>query len=66
MSYSRATQMADRGPNPDLWTVKAGPHQALKKVFYLKKFLSQNIAFFAMLLRYKLLISSITVDQADV
>jgi len=52
MSYSRATQMADRGPNPDLWTVKAGPHQALKKVFYLKKFLSQNIAFFAMLLRY--------------
>jgi len=30
--------MADRGPNPDLWTVKAGPHQALKRVFYSKKF----------------------------
>ena len=26
--YTRATQMADRGPNPDLWMATAGPrHQ---------------------------------------
>jgi len=32
----RATQMADRGPNPDLWMVTAGPRQPLKGVLYSK------------------------------
>jgi len=30
MAYARATQMADRGPNPDLWMVTGGPRQLLK------------------------------------
>ena len=38
--YTRATQMADRGPNPDLWMAMAGPRQPLKGVFYTQKFLS--------------------------
>jgi len=44
--------MADRGPNPDLWPVKAGPHQALKRAFYSQKLLSQNLALLAVLLRH--------------
>jgi len=36
--YARATQMSDRGPNPDLWMVTAGPLQPLKSVFYTKSF----------------------------
>jgi len=38
--------MADRGPNPDLCMVTAGPRQPLKSVFYTQKFLSQNFAIF--------------------
>jgi len=30
--------MADRGPNPDLWMVTAGPYQLLKGVFYTQMF----------------------------
>jgi len=36
--YNRATQMADRGPNPDLGMATAGPRQPLKGVFYTQKF----------------------------
>jgi len=38
--------MVDRGPNPDLWMVRAGPRQPLKGVFYTHKFFSpQSCAF---------------------
>jgi len=53
--YNRATQMADRGPNPDLWVVPAGPRQLLKRLFFTQKFLSQNLALLAMLLKKQLL-----------
>jgi len=43
--------MADRGPNPHLWMVTAGPRQPLKGVPYIQKFLSQNGALLAVLLR---------------
>jgi len=42
--------MADRGPNPHLWMVTAGPRQPLKGLFYTQKFLSQNLALLAVLL----------------
>jgi len=42
--------MADRGPNPDLCMVTAGPRQPLKEVFYTQKFLSQNFAILTVLL----------------
>jgi len=35
-TYNRATQTADRLPNPDLWMVKSGPRQPLTVVFYRK------------------------------
>jgi len=35
--YNSATQMADRGPNPDLWMVTGGPRQPLKGLFYTHK-----------------------------
>jgi len=37
--------MADRGPNPDLWMLTAGPHQPFKGLFYTHKFLSQTLRF---------------------
>jgi len=37
--------MADRGPNPDLWLVTAGPRQSLKGVFYTKSFYPKSFAF---------------------
>ena len=43
--------MADSGLNPDLWTVKAAPHQPVKGVFYTQRFLSKNLALLAVLLR---------------
>ena len=30
--------MADRGPNPELWMVTAGPGQPLKSILYLSTF----------------------------
>jgi len=48
----RVTQMADRGPNLDLWMLNAGPHQALKGVFFKQSFLSQNLVLLAVLLRH--------------
>jgi len=54
--------MADRGPNPDLWTVKTGPHQPLKGAFHTQRFLSQNLALSDVLLRE--LYSSTIVNQA--
>jgi len=38
MLWSRATQMADRGPNPDHWMVTAGPRQvySIFRSFYPK------------------------------
>ena len=44
--------MADRGPNPGLWMVTAGPRQPLKGVLYIQKFLSQNVALLAVLLKH--------------
>jgi len=44
--------MADRGPNPDLWMATAGPRQPLKDAFYTQKFLSQNFALLAVLLKH--------------
>jgi len=44
--------MADRGPNPDLWMVTAGPRQPLKGVLYILKFLSQNVVLLAVLLKH--------------
>jgi len=49
---TRATQMADCGPNPDLWMVTAGPRQPLKGVLYIQKFLSKNVALLAVLLKH--------------
>jgi len=49
MLYGRATQMADRGPKPELWMATAGPRQPLKDVFYTQKFLSQTFALLAVL-----------------
>jgi len=43
--------MADRGPNPDLWMVTAGPRQPFKDVLYIQKFLSQNLALLTVLLK---------------
>ena len=43
--YTRATQMANRGPNPDLRMATAGPRQPLKGVFYTQKFLSKILRF---------------------
>jgi len=36
--------MAERGPNPDLRMVTAGPRQPLKSAFYIQKLVSQNFA----------------------
>jgi len=58
--------MADRGPNPDLCMVTAGPRQPLKGVLYTLKFLSQNFAFLAVLLKHLLLANCVIVDQAVV
>jgi len=55
--------MADRGPNPDIWTVKAGPHQPLKEAFHTQRFVSQNLALLAVFLRQ---LRSAIVDQAIV
>jgi len=44
--------MADRGPNPDLWMVTAGPRQPHKGVFFTQKFLSQNLALLAVHLKH--------------
>jgi len=60
--YTRATKMADRGPNPDLWMATAGPRQPLKGVFYTQKFLSQNFAFLVVLLMHLLLANCVIVD----
>jgi len=60
--YTTATQMADRGPNPDLWVATAGPRQPLKGVFYTQKFLSQNFALLVVLLKHLLLANRLVVD----
>jgi len=60
--YTRATEMADRGPNPDLWMATAGPHQPLKGVFYTQKFLSQNFALLVVLLKHLLLANCVIVS----
>jgi len=52
MLHTRATQLADRGPNPDLWMLKSGPRQLLKVVFYTQKCLSQNLAMLPVLLSH--------------
>jgi len=54
--------MADRSPNPDLWMATAGPRQPLKGVFYTLKFLSQNFALLAVLLKHLLLANCVIVD----
>jgi len=38
--------MADRGPNPNLWMAMGGPRQALKGVFYTKKFYLEILRFY--------------------
>jgi len=58
--------MADRGPNPDLWTATAGPRQPLKGVFCTQKFLSQIFALLAVLLKHLPLANCVIVDQAVV
>jgi len=58
--------MADRGPNPDLWAVTAGPRQPLKGIFFTQKFLSQNFSLLAVLLKHLLLANCVIVDQAVV
>jgi len=50
--YNRATQLADRGPNLDLFMVKSGPRQLLKVVFYTQKCLSQNLAILPVILSH--------------
>jgi len=44
----------------------AGPRQLLKGVFYTQKFLSQNFALLAVLLKHLLLANCVIVDQAVV
>jgi len=58
--------MADRGPNSDLWMSTAGPRQPLKGVFYTQKFLAQNFALLAVLLKHLLLANCVIVDHAVV
>jgi len=58
--------MADRGPNPDLWMATAEPCQPLTGVFYSQKFLFQNFALLAVLLKHLLLANCVIVDQAVV
>jgi len=58
--------MADRGPNPDLWMATVGPRQPLKGALYTQKFLSQNFALLAVLLKHLLLINCAIVNQAFV
>jgi len=58
--------MADRGPNPDFWMATAGPRQTHEGVFYTQKFLSQNFALLAILLKHLLLANCVIVDQAVV
>ena len=60
--YTRATQMADRDQNPDLWMATAGPRQPLKGVFYTQKFLSQNFVLLAVHLKHLLLANCVIVD----
>ena len=43
--YTRATQMAVRDQNPDLWMATAGPRQPLKGVFYTQKFYPKILCF---------------------
>jgi len=52
--YTRATQLADRGPKPDFWMATIGTHQPLKGVCYTQKFVSQNFALLVVLLKYLL------------
>jgi len=54
-----STQMADCGPNPDLWMVTVGPRQHLKSVLYIQKFLYQYVAHLAVLLKHLLLANCI-------
>jgi len=58
--------MADCGLNLDLWLATAGPRQPLEGVFYTQKFLSQNFARLAVLLKHLLLANCVIVDQAVV
>jgi len=58
--------MADRGLNLDFWMATARPRQRLKGVFYTHKFLSQNFALLAVLLKHLLLANCVIVDQAVV
>jgi len=58
--------MADRGPNPNLWMVTAGPRQPLKGVFFTQKFLSQNFSLLAAFPKHLLLANCVIVDQAVV
>jgi len=39
--------MADRGPNPNLWMVTAGPCQPLKGVFYIQTFYPKILRFWS-------------------
>jgi len=61
-----ATQMADRGPNSDLWMATAGPRQPLNGVLYTQKFLSQNFVLLVVLPKHLLLVNCGIVDQAVV
>ena len=47
--------MVDRDLNPDLWMATVGPCKPLKGVFSTQKFLSQNFAILAALLKDLLL-----------
>jgi len=58
--------MADRVPNPDLWTVKTGPHQPLVEIFYTQSFIQKSNTFnrsfsSTVLLPIKLLLSYIAM-----
>jgi len=56
--------MADHGPNRDLRMATPGSRQHLKGAFYTQKFLSQNFALLAILLKHLLLDHCVIVDQS--
>jgi len=62
--YASATEMADRGPNPDLWAATAGPRQPIRGVFlYAEVFIP---IFWAFGRTFKHLPNCVIVDQGVV
>jgi len=49
--YTRATEIADRGPNPDLWMVPGGPRQLLKRLYFTQNLYPKILRFWPCFLK---------------